>query len=304
MRSSGQLWPTTYIDGRSAGQLWPWWYGSGDGLRHHRRAALDHVSVYESVGTSAVPWPITEGPLVRWRFSTGLVAADTGSHTNVYVTGVGYGSALDLQPITYGIWHDDTQSVSAATYAEPVEGATADGDSAITIATNDGRGYVTGTADIPMGSIAAWIKPSPTANASGYVPGEGLFLAKRYYLRAPDSYDARYMTPNMALGLTGGNFSFHGLVATGPSLLDGQWHHVAVTRSSVYPYSEYKVYVDGEMRVSGTPAFGYSTDIWEAGGMWKVGDLFAYVGGIDDVEIYRYALSDAAVAALYSLRRG
>lgn len=94
--------------------------------------------------------------------------------------------------------------------------------------------------------------------------------------------------------------------STGTSdvLLDGKWHHVAIT----YDFSDgtgsvgdAKFYVDGELDVNSASATVLNTD----GGTLQVGSSFGIAlpltGDIDDVRIYSRALADTEILELFEL---
>jgi hypothetical protein len=74
----------------------------------------------------------------------------------------------------------------------------------------------------------------------------------------------------------------------------GQWYHLAVTRSG----STYKLYIDGVMVIQEIDA----NAIQDAGVPLQIGaaESFKFNGGIDEVEVFNRALSDAEILALFT----
>ena len=92
------------------------------------------------------------------------------------------------------------------------------------------------------------------------------------------------------------------LVSGGPRLDDGEWHHLGV----VYDGAALHVYVDGgiahhnQSPISGTPVT--DTDPFEIGNNQAIPSIEGFVGRIDDVELYNYALTAENLKYLASSR--
>ena len=184
-------------------------------------------------------------------------------------------------------------------------------------------------AELAEGTLAAWVKPVTTEEAGG---PDGHLTDVLTIFAASDSFqpsaEMRWVvhttTSPFAAGGPGGNvehgsmylgvrsadFSDHLIsdVADQVSLLDGQWHHVAVTvdgdnsgtmfidGSQVESY-----YLDGDaisfmadILPAGpdTVGIGRNLDSTPGGGQWF------YHGAIDDFRIYDEALDEAAIQLL------
>ncbi len=155
------------------------------------------------------------------------------------------------------------------------------------------------------GTIAAFIKPDTEGLTTDVLT---IFAASD--ANAP-STEVRWFVSNG--GTTGFGNLVYGtrgsdanatLATSGVDLLDGEWHHVAVTVSTSDVVS---LYIDGELRGGGTAAFfdgfsvlnslslGRNLDSTAGGGQWF------FDGMMDEVRIYDRAMNANEIARLASI---
>ncbi|MEX2185943.1 MAG: LamG domain-containing protein [Pirellulales bacterium] len=155
------------------------------------------------------------------------------------------------------------------------------------------------------GTISAFIKPDTTDLTTDVLT---IFAASD--ASAPSS-EIRWFVSNggatgfgnLVYGTRGADINGN-VVTSGVDLLDGQWHHVAVTVSSSDAVA---LYIDGELRGAGTATFfdgfsvlnslslGRNLDSTVGGGQWF------FDGLMDEVRIYDRAMNPDEVARLASI---
>src|SRR3990172_2753726 len=135
-------------------------------------------------------------------------------------------------------------------------------------------------ANVSQFTMAGWVS---AGNASG--SGIGLFGQN-------DVIEAGFMNGNAEIWT-----SASGTTTTPWSFAPLTWHHVAYVANS----TSIKIYLDGELAVTGSCAANYGTSTYNfnigGGGVWDAaGNWFS--GQMDDVRVYNRALSDAEVELL------
>ncbi len=158
------------------------------------------------------------------------------------------------------------------------------------LSVNGGHQYVStldspALAPTPHFTIEAWIKPTVGATGFNYT-----ILRKP---ESPPSYLLRIASNGTAEFLAFVNGGTHSTVAvTGP--LAGAWHHLA----GVYDGAMLRLYLDG-LQIQATPLVGSAVSI---AGPLRIGDgasneSASFVGLIDEVRIWNFARSSAAIQA-------
>ncbi|MBL9139937.1 MAG: chitobiase/beta-hexosaminidase C-terminal domain-containing protein [Verrucomicrobiales bacterium] len=134
-------------------------------------------------------------------------------------------------------------------------------------------------------SVEGWVRRQSETEATRGGSGNGIFFA---YGDGGYGFglfhDGRLFLTKVGIGY----------VASPPALVDLQWHHVAVTRSG----SKVRFYLDG-LRVSESNydvEFDFSSDA--AVGASPAGGAGFY-GGIDELSVYRRALTEGEMRALF-----
>jgi hypothetical protein len=159
-------------------------------------------------------------------------------------------------------------------------------------------------ATLSQGTVAAWIRPDTAGLTSDVLTifsvsdSTAGSVESRFWV----SNGGAFGTGTLAYGVRGG--SANGSVFSGSAtLLDGNWHHVAVTVDAVQLAT---IYIDGVAEGSSTIGFlnipganaaaiGRNLDSTAGGGQWF------YDGLIDDVQLYDTALSAGEISALASV---
>ncbi len=150
------------------------------------------------------------------------------------------------------------------------------------------------TASLPVGNadrtIELWVNAdSWPASGEAFLAGYGNF----------GSNNATYQ-----LGTTGDRvyFSPWGSLISGPSLVPGQWYHVAVTNvgNSVTLYVDGVVVANGSFNIN-TPS---GTSFYAGRIPGSLGDTRRLVGEIDEISVYDRALSGDEIRAIYRAGAG
>jgi len=142
-------------------------------------------------------------------------------------------------------------------------------------------------------TLSAWLKPATSGNYQGIIMHGGLnFDTYALYIR-PDSKEVAFKTS----GTSNDWISIKNVA----NLWDGDWHHLAVT----YNGSQKVIYLDSvaiiTVDATGTiePGAGYNLLI--GAGRDTESPTLLYIGLIDEVRIYNYALTGSQIADLYHL---
>jgi hypothetical protein len=134
----------------------------------------------------------------------------------------------------------------------------------------------------------AWVRHAGSPGYYKYIVSKG----------ARDDYASSYGIYTLDGGLNfyvfDGNLSFYNSPSMGPSVWDGQWHHVVGT----FDGARVRLYVDGQQVGNGNPVppgftIGYNlptTDTLNIGSA-RGGSFYHFIGDIDEVKIYNRALS-------------
>ncbi len=90
------------------------------------------------------------------------------------------------------------------------------------------------------------------------------------------------------------------MILSDESIVDGEWHHIAVVRDAVT--GENLLYIDGELEISTTVAYttGFSDDAALNIGYLGFGGFYRYEGDLDEVAMYDRALTLGDVTAHYT----
>jgi len=84
-------------------------------------------------------------------------------------------------------------------------------------------------------------------------------------------------------------------ILVGPSINDGIWHHVVLTRK----VNTYDLYVDGLFNTTGTSARNPGTGTSYIGQRVDGGSTQSHLGLLDDIRIYDRVLSDGLIKQMY-----
>ena len=166
-------------------------------------------------------------------------------------------------------------------------------------ATFSDAGMPSGTADR---SASAWIKTSTSANQMFFDYGtNGGTSGRAWYLYA-FNLASECQGTNAS---TGGNYALiagtggaNSNVCDNVSLVDGNWHFVTVT----YTGQSMKLYVDGTLKSTGTPApaDGNNTILSGTGYIGTAASSNGIIGQVDDLRFYNRVLSQAEITTLYA----
>jgi hypothetical protein len=222
--------------------------------------------------------------LARWTMDNENIAGDTIEDTAGHTSGPFHGVRMNGGPMTgAGILNE------AAEFA----GGPNDGDHQyIDLASHSAT-----LGSRTQGTIAAWVK----TDASAVNTVLTIFAASD---TTASSVETRFFICNQCGGFphgglvygTRGSSAPGDTVSSGVNLLDGAWHHVAVTVDGT---NSVQLYIDGILNASGTGGFfgnlstvnsmaiGRNKDSTGGGGQWF------YQGLIDDICIYTTAQNAA-----------
>ena len=142
-------------------------------------------------------------------------------------------------------------------------------------------------------SLTFWVKTTQTGGTPGWASGNGLV----------DGTVAG-QTNDFGVSLVGANAGFgvgnpDTTITSTTAINDGQWHHVAATRTS--GGGAMNLYVDGvwQAGASGPTGTRNTPPVLRLGGLQTGGNFFS--GTLDDVRLYGSSLNGSQVAALATL---
>ncbi len=151
--------------------------------------------------------------------------------------------------------------------------------------------------DIPVAtrtsfSILFWARTTDTGATGGWFDGKGFVDG-----------DVPGATTDFGTALVGGKFGFgvgnpNTTITSSTSVNDGQWHLLAVTRSSAS--GAMNLYVDGQLEATATGPTGTraAPTFLRIGAIASGGGTKFLNGTMDDVRLYDYVLSSGEIAAL------
>ena len=244
----------------------------------------------------------TDKPVAHWRFSSGdstATVASTGSAKLPHLQGTG---KIELKvagprPSEFGLFRDDNNAVDLVGGAyfrlsDPGVKSTLDFDKGDSI------------------TLEAWVNVRKMSQGFGYVIGKGRTQNKGF-ARDNQNYALRLSRAGSGAGITflfrsaGKDADWHRWTSSGTMGIGDGWHHVAVT----YTFGKadsLRGYIDGEA-VKGKWDMGGKTDrapvvdddeLWIGSSMGGSGTS-SLNGQIDEVAIYRAALSPERIAARF-----
>lgn len=135
-------------------------------------------------------------------------------------------------------------------------------------------------------TVAAWVR---TTRASGVVIAQGQIDLDHYALGLLDGHAAY----DVSMGRPGG-----WQVKSRTRVDDGKWHHIAGVRSDP---KTIRIYVDGAHEASLETDGGFSIDGEGAVTFGSFGGQLPFAGDVDDLRVYRRALSPVDIRALVAL---
>lgn len=148
-------------------------------------------------------------------------------------------------------------------------------------------------------TISAWVKPKPSQTSSPFVLDRGKFNQHGWQLLAGTGYNefAFQVHSNGAHQL---------LHSAGIFLDDNEWHQIVVTVENEVG-GNVKFYVDGELKKTRTLNFKFDSSASEPLylGAYEPGENWAsyWKGDLDEVKVYRRAISDDEVSKNYLLTK-
>jgi hypothetical protein len=268
----------------------------GDGSSNAFSGFLDEVKVYRSArssteikadltsntpsrGTSASFGPdqsyLSNGLIAYWSLdeNTGTSATDSSGNSN-------------------------TETLSAANWNTGKYGSSWNGDGGkwITTGADDNDFDFTGTDDF---TYSMWIKSDSSTN-----PTNNEFLVDKE--NATAGYGIYFSTNGFPVFGTDDDSSFtpDDFAEYQTDIYDATWHHITAVKKGT---TNIKIYVDGVLRVT-TPVTATgslaNTDFLTIGAQDNVAANDEFTGDIDDIRVYRRALSDSEVASLYNWAPG
>ncbi|MCP3684918.1 MAG: LamG domain-containing protein, partial [bacterium] len=236
--------------------------------------------------------------------------ATVGSGVNVSVNiNSGYDSSafVDWDKSLGGYWGFDDNAVDESTYSNDgtlMKGATYTSgkfSSALMLGSSDdyvncGSGSSITSDVTDEFTLEAWIKPSG-GHSSGS-PNRHLF----YFVfgqRGPDSYARLHSSGYLQLYLQTTSGTFYTDVSGDRTSWDDRWYHIAFVYDK--DAGVIKKYVDGAQDGSSLPVSG---DVLSGSYPFLIGSPWggSFNGGIDDVKVWKRALSDLEIKASYNSR--
>ncbi|MDQ3648130.1 MAG: LamG domain-containing protein [Actinomycetota bacterium] len=150
-------------------------------------------------------------------------------------------------------------------------------------------------------TLLGWVRRSGSPGNNQYIAGQGdsgaACAGSSYALRSPSDDD----TPGLLFSVRGPLGQVIASPNAGTALWDGQWHMVA----GVYDGGRVRLYVDGVQVGAGTPAPGVAIDYGLSGNRFYMDGYpvaacgnFDFTGGIDELRLYRRALSPTEIFRL------
>jgi hypothetical protein len=149
-------------------------------------------------------------------------------------------------------------------------------------------------------TVAAWVWPDELPRGTQVTPAYGIIVKQGFHIGLVYDQDGLFkMQHHSSAG--------HSLAKSSPKP-PGAWYHVTGTVSKSNGFV--KLYVNGKLEATvnftpGATARDYGTETWKLGIAGPDYPIFreAMKGKLDDVRIYRRALSDAEIAELATSKR-
>ena len=273
----------------------------GGAFGSYVRGRIDHVQIYNYARSVAqVSWDYNRGaPVAHWKMDEcqGSTLYDSSGNglLGTYVMG-GSGGATIGDCVTNASTPRYNGRVGKFNNALDFDGST---------------NYVTITGTVPVdsvqGSYSAWIKTGTDFGSDGTIlsgcgttivspcPGNGYGAQSEIHL---------HVTSDERIGLfmLGGDNNISITSPAGKTYNDSQWHHVVATWSTSGGTLTARIYIDGKLVVSGSDvelAYNILNNQFTIGVMSDLSSR-QFVGSIDDVKVYNYALTDTQIKGVYN----
>ncbi|MAT69753.1 MAG: hypothetical protein CMJ58_09535 [Planctomycetaceae bacterium] len=301
----------------------PTWTGAG-AWEYYPPGRFYHVAgvVSRTNGTVKI---YVDGQLKQTTtFTPGSDALDYGS--NPWRIGISYPSATEYGHACHGVV-DDVRIYNRALSDEEIAGfdgtkliahwkldeatgttaADSSGQGHDAVFTNGTPAWTTGVRDAALDfngasnvATSAPLNPPPAGTVAFWVQSDGAPAARQRLMGSGNTFEI-WQDPDgpihFDLNVSGGVETF----ATTESMTEaGQWRHIAVSFNS--DTDAYAIYVDGEL----DHAVTYAEDLVDAAAAsFSIGTSGSstqyFSGGLDDVRIYNYELSESEIADVYGL---
>ncbi len=164
-----------------------------------------------------------------------------------------------------------------------------------------------GTTDLitqTKGTISFWIKTS--TDSAGTVISTGDTDANNYFaIQIGNGATGDCANELISIIRNGANRRICYTTATRTELIDGNWHHIAITGDSMY-----KVYLDGVRKTLNNNSDGAWFDVTgvdsaRIGATYRGGSNYLYFNGeIDELAVWSDELSGKEISAIYNIQKG